>query len=578
MAKQHKKTASELASFGRHGDDSLLHVSKEELKGLASLAPGGKLPHNPKTGLPEAFFFLPFLAAAAAPAAAATTAAAAAPALIGTGAALGGAAAGLGAAGAGAAGAAGLGALGAAALPTAAETAGALGATGLAAGAPAALAAAPEVAGGVGAAGGIGALNAAVDPTITGSIGAAGAASGPSIMTGAAGGVTTPGIAASGAANPLVGAGGMGSAPSAIAPAASPAAAGPVAGPLSPASSASTGALSSPAAGVTAPMGTGAATPLTSGTPMASAAGAGKGGIGGLLGNLGNMDLMKLAPLALMMPRGGGGGGDDDKHKGKKLSNDYNGPDAQFPDSSYRGGIDPEFNYFPRFNNGGMIQKYAQGGIVGLGAPSVMNQSPAMMQGQAMPQGGMMNSMPTGAMPAGGGGIAQLMQPPAMDVPQAPPAQLDSPYAEPSGQPKGNGKGASKPGGESDQELIAATVEALQGRSPNPQAVISAFIQTFGQNALQDLAARIRQTSSPARGPAGDGQSDGVPGLIDGNQPAALSSGEYVVPSDVVSGLGNGSTDAGAQQLDSMVGRTRMARGGMVGQPPAINPRHMMPS
>jgi hypothetical protein len=310
---------------------------------------------------------------------------------------------------------------------------------------------------------------------------------------------------------------------------------------------------------------------------MASATGAaGKGGLGGLLGNLGNMDLMKLAPLAMMMPRGGGGG-DDDKKSKKKISNDYNGPEASFPDSDYQGGIDPEWNYFPRMNNGGMVQRYAAGGIVGLGAPSVMNQSPAMMQGQAMaPQGGMMNSNPTAPMPAGGGGIAQLMQPPAMDVPQAPPAQLDSPYAGPSGMPKAP-KGASKPGGENDQELIAATVEALQGRSPNPQAVISAFIQTFGQNALQDLAARIQQTSAPARGPS-DGQSDSVPGLIDGNQPAALSSGEYVVPSDVVSHLGNGSTDAGAQQLDSMVGRTRMARGGMVGQPPAINPHHMMPS
>jgi hypothetical protein len=308
---------------------------------------------------------------------------------------------------------------------------------------------------------------------------------------------------------------------------------------------------------------------------MASAAGA-KGGLGGLMGSLGNMDLMKLAPLAMLMPRGGGGGDDDHKSK-KKVSGDYNGPEASFPDSDYQGGIDPEWNYFPRLHNGGMVQRYAGGGIVDLqGGPSVMNQSPAMMQQAAMPQvpgmapqGGMMNSMPTGAMPAGGGGIAQLMQPPAMS---APPAQLDSPYAGPSGAPKAPG---GKSGGKGDEELIAATVEALQGRSPNPQAVISAFIQTFGQNALQDLAARIQQTSSPQRA---DGQSDSVPGMIDGNQPAALSQGEYVVPSDVVSHLGNGSSDAGAQQLDGMVGRARMARGGSAGQPPAIDPQAMMPT
>jgi hypothetical protein len=304
------------------------------------------------------------------------------------------------------------------------------------------------------------------------------------------------------------------------------------------------------------------------------------------MGSLGNIDMMKLAPLAMLMPRGGGGGKSDDG-KGKKVSKDYNGPDASFPDEGYRGGIDPEWNYFPRYNNGGMVQRYAGGGLANLaGGPSVLNQTPGMMQGGGMPggmpQAGMMNSQPNAAMPAGGGGIAQLMSPPQMGMPQeqAPPAQMDSPYAEPSGAPKAPGGG--KPGGKGDQELIAATVDALQGRSPNPQAVISAFIQTFGQDALQDLVARIQQTSGGQQvggmGAMGDGQSDSIPAMIDGQQPAAISSGEYIVPADVVSHLGNGSTHAGAQQLDGMVGRTRMARGGGAGQPPAINPNMVMPS
>ncbi len=88
--RQIDQRAKDLAKAGRFGDDALLHVSKAELSGLASLY-GGDLPTNPKTGLPEAFFFLPFLLGAAAPAAAAAGAAA-------TGAAAAGAA-GLGAAG-----------------------------------------------------------------------------------------------------------------------------------------------------------------------------------------------------------------------------------------------------------------------------------------------------------------------------------------------------------------------------------------------------------------------------------------------------------------------------------------------
>ena len=51
----------------------------------------------------------------------------------------------------------------------------------------------------------------------------------------------------------------------------------------------------------------------------------------------------------------------------------------------------------------------------------------------------------------------------------------------------------------------------------------------------------------------GDGVSDHVPATIDGVQPARIARGEYVIPARVVSELGNGSTDAGAERLDAMV-------------------------
>jgi hypothetical protein len=76
----------------------------------------------------------------------------------------------------------------------------------------------------------------------------------------------------------------------------------------------------------------------------------------------------------------------------------------------------------------------------------------------------------------------------------------------------------------------------------------------------------------------GDGMSDSIPANIGGTQPARLADGEFVVPADVVSGLGNGSTDAGARQLYSMMDKVREARTGQTRQAPEINPRRVMPA
>ena len=79
------------------------------------------------------------------------------------------------------------------------------------------------------------------------------------------------------------------------------------------------------------------------------------------------------------------------------------------------------------------------------------------------------------------------------------------------------------------------------------------------------------------KGP-GDGMSDSIPGVIAGKQPARLADGEFVVPADVVSHLGNGSTDAGAKQLYAMMDKVRKARTGKKAQGKQINPRKYMPA
>jgi len=79
------------------------------------------------------------------------------------------------------------------------------------------------------------------------------------------------------------------------------------------------------------------------------------------------------------------------------------------------------------------------------------------------------------------------------------------------------------------------------------------------------------------KGP-GDGMSDSIPASIAGKQPARLADGEFVIPADVVSHLGNGSTDAGAKKLYGMMDRIRKARTGKKKQAPAVKTARYMPA
>jgi len=75
-----------------------------------------------------------------------------------------------------------------------------------------------------------------------------------------------------------------------------------------------------------------------------------------------------------------------------------------------------------------------------------------------------------------------------------------------------------------------------------------------------------------------DGMADDVPASIDGKQEARLSDGEFVIPADVVSHLGNGNSDAGADQLHGMMNNVRMERTGNPEQGKQIDPNKFMPT
>jgi hypothetical protein len=209
------------------------------------------------------------------------------------------------------------------------------------------------------------------------------------------------------------------------------------------------------------------------------------------------------------------------------------------PPAGYRPGIDPEFQYFgPAVYSNRM----AGGGMVSY-RPAGMSQ-PMYMQA-----GGIANMMPGAEMVA-----------PEMVAPQM-----------------------------NDKDIVKASISAIRGEIPEEQAaiVLGMFLEAFGEEALRRLVSDVQ--SGKVDGERGDiegmieGPGDGMDDLVtaemdDGSQDVLLSDGEFIVPADVVSGLGNGSTDAGAEELYGMMDRIREARTGMTEQPAQVKVGGLMPA
>lgn len=147
--------------------------------------------------------------------------------------------------------------------------------------------------------------------------------------------------------------------------------------------------------------------------------------------------------------------------------------------------------------------------------------------------------------------------------------------------------------------LTAAGVSGLQTKSAAPsQPLTMDYIQSLaGQYGMSIPSNMLPVNASPKyahggninfnlggysdggrllKGP-GDGMSDNIPASIANKQPARLADGEFVVPADVVSHLGNGSTDAGAKHLYKMMDNVRKARTGRKSQGKQIKANKYLP-
>jgi hypothetical protein len=111
-----------------------------------------------------------------------------------------------------------------------------------------------------------------------------------------------------------------------------------------------------------------------------------------------------------------------------------------------------------------------------------------------------------------------------------------------------------------------------------PNAPAFTLNPSTSSKSAQDSAFVNRRAKGGYLDGAGDGMSDSIPATIEGKQPARLADGEFVIPADVVSHLGNGSSKAGSKRLYAMLDKVRRARTGRVKQGKQINPNKYMPA
>lgn len=303
--------------------------------------------------------------------------------------------------------------------------------------------------------------------------------------------------------------------------------------------------MSGPAPGSTASM-LGTAAPSTGilrGAMDFAKSGVGSGvGIGGAVGSA-------MAPMI------SGSREDENPYSGMASTEMKPIPrDVQMPGSGYQPGVSSEFNYGFDVPTSADVLSYRD-----------TNVNPFKMAG-----GGMIRSLQEsfGPIRLAEGGIAALLDEESEDD-------------EEGEDEVSSGVG----GGGNEKDIVVEAVRAIKGQSQSPEIALGRFLAKYGEDALRDLVDRVQsgdmdetvsRSEGKMRGP-GDGMDDLIPANIDGEQDVLLSDGEFVVPADVVSGLGNGSSDAGARALEEMMDRVRQARNGSTEQPPQVPKEEMLP-
>lgn len=167
------------------------------------------------------------------------------------------------------------------------------------------------------------------------------------------------------------------------------------------------------------------------------------------------------------------------------------------------------------------------------------------------------------------------------------PIQKPIGWASPSGQFGSYAEGGMIPEQQEAESVIDTLQQQMETGDVDP-ALLNRAIEIYGQDQLAEMLGVQNQPSEemPSEGMAGGGllrgpgkgMDDLIHGTIRGQQKVALAGGEYIVPADVTSMVGDGSSDAGGRAFDAMVARVRMMKTGTPAQAGKINHRAVMPA
>jgi hypothetical protein len=136
-----------------------------------------------------------------------------------------------------------------------------------------------------------------------------------------------------------------------------------------------------------------------------------------------------------------------------------------------------------------------------------------------------------------------------------------------------------------NKRLVDLTKQVILGQiTERADEIIQKFIDMFGLDAFQDMREDLLEESMPNSTKEGmvpghtGGMDDMVDGVIGNQERVAVSPGEYIIPADVVSALGDGNSKKGEAELNALLDRVRQSKYGSTKQPPPINIGKVMPA
>jgi hypothetical protein len=180
-------------------------------------------------------------------------------------------------------------------------------------------------------------------------------------------------------------------------------------------------------------------------------------------------------------------------------------------------------------------------------------------------------------------GIASVFQPSIASAPVVTEEEEEdvSGYAE---------GGSLEPEEQKARQIVQDAMEAIRGEGDDPEGSLNTYLAYYGKDALQDLYKRMsgkeeveeednyEPPEGMIKGP-GNGMDDmATARMARGGQKVLLSNDEFIIPADVVSGLGDGSSESGARKLYAMMDRVRMDRTGNKKQPGKVKDVRVLPA